>query len=243
MDYASELPTTGGGGSFERNGRLLYRISRLLCSGLRNLSSSVRDITLTLTALEKTDTAKVTVFKIDLDWDGVSEEIEGETGIYIPLNNDNDDTDTWIDRDENDTAVAAESLGSLPKRALSLFCPPPNRGVSKQKQCAPFGEILSNNARPSPSHVAAAPSRRYNSTTAHTSIQGLLEFVGHNDRYTREHAVEALVKLTGQDLGNKIEDAPKWRDWWEQNKDSLLNSKRLGVERTRGHRPVSDLSP
>ncbi|HNS31642.1 MAG TPA: N-acetylmuramoyl-L-alanine amidase, partial [bacterium] len=65
-------------------------------------SSNTRDITLTLTTSEGgSDTAKVTVFKIDLDWDGLSDETKYETGLYIPLNVDDDNSDTMLDKDQS----------------------------------------------------------------------------------------------------------------------------------------------
>jgi len=50
------------------------------------------------------DTVVITVFNIDVDWDpsyGLSEDAEKETGLYIPLNNDDDDADTTLDKDEH----------------------------------------------------------------------------------------------------------------------------------------------
>ncbi|MGC8804934.1 MAG: hypothetical protein ACP5QD_03260, partial [Candidatus Ratteibacteria bacterium] len=46
----------------------------------------------------------ITVFNIDLDWDpsyGLSEDAEKETGLYIPLNDDDDNSDTTLDKDEH----------------------------------------------------------------------------------------------------------------------------------------------
>lgn len=65
-------------------------------------SDKIKDITLTLTTSKGgSDTAVVTVYEIDLDWGELSDEAEEETGLYIPLNDDDDDTDSETDLSDN----------------------------------------------------------------------------------------------------------------------------------------------
>ena len=88
-------------------------------------STTIKDITLTLTTSKGgDDKANITVFDIDLDWEGLNEETEDETGIYIPLNVDDDNSDTTLDKDqypvykENDLKkliVRKPSPSNLPK--------------------------------------------------------------------------------------------------------------------------------
>ena len=66
-------------------------------------SDTIKDITLTLTTSKGgQDRAKVTVFKIDLDWADLpdNEKTEDETGLYIPLNVDDDNNDTTLDKNQ-----------------------------------------------------------------------------------------------------------------------------------------------
>ncbi|HPC29724.1 MAG TPA: hypothetical protein PLI50_05850, partial [bacterium] len=69
-------------------------------------SNTDKDIILILTGQANpdnisTDTAIITVFDIDLDWDGLGEDAEEETGIYIPLNVDDDNSDTILDKNQS----------------------------------------------------------------------------------------------------------------------------------------------
>jgi len=71
-------------------------------------SNTDKDIKLTLKGYKideddsiAVDTAIITVFDIDLDWEGLSEEGEEETGIYIALNVDDDNSDTILDKNQS----------------------------------------------------------------------------------------------------------------------------------------------
>ena len=88
-------------------------------------SNTDKDIILILTGQANpdnisTDTAIITVFDIDLDWEGLSEDAEEETGIYIPLNVDDDNSDTTIDYQQNPV------IGENDLKYLTLFCTPSN---------------------------------------------------------------------------------------------------------------------
>ena len=81
------------------------------------LSSECRDITLTLSSGSgsnvSTDTVKLTVFQIDPDWadmQGANHETEEkDPGLYIPLNDDDDNADTIVDATQNDSGVYQEN--------------------------------------------------------------------------------------------------------------------------------------
>lgn len=61
-------------------------------------STTIKDITLTLTTSKAgDDKAKVTVFKVDVNLGNMDEETEEETGLYIPFNDDDDNSDTIPD--------------------------------------------------------------------------------------------------------------------------------------------------
>jgi N-acetylmuramoyl-L-alanine amidase len=65
-------------------------------------STNIKDITLTLTTSNGgSDSAVATVYEIDLDWDGLSDAAEEETGLYIHLNVDDDNSDTVLDRKQS----------------------------------------------------------------------------------------------------------------------------------------------
>jgi len=53
------------------------------------------------------------------------------------------------------------------------------------------------------------------------AIEPLLGYITSKDNSTRQQAILALKKLTGQDFGDKTEDINKWKVWWEQNKDTF----------------------
>ncbi|HNQ35402.1 MAG TPA: N-acetylmuramoyl-L-alanine amidase [bacterium] len=64
-------------------------------------SDTIRDITLTLTtARGGSDIAKITVFEIKLDWYDLSGEAKYDTGLYVPLNVDDDNNDTSLDKNQ-----------------------------------------------------------------------------------------------------------------------------------------------
>ncbi|MCX7705154.1 MAG: hypothetical protein N2115_02705 [bacterium] len=64
------------------------------------------------------DTVVITVFDIDIILAGMDEETEQETGLYIPLNND-DDSDTVIDREDGIIEGGDDDV-----KDLIIFCEP-----------------------------------------------------------------------------------------------------------------------
>ena len=81
------------------------------------LSSECRDITLTLTcgagSNVSTDTVRLTVFQIDPDWadmqSGNHETEEKDPGLYIPVNDDDDNADSIGDANQNESGVYLEN--------------------------------------------------------------------------------------------------------------------------------------
>ena len=86
-------------------------LSKTLYLKGEDTSSQVGDIKLTLKGYKISeddsiaiDTVVITVFNIDVDWDpsyGLSEDAEKETGLYIPLNDDDDNSDTVLDKGQH----------------------------------------------------------------------------------------------------------------------------------------------
>jgi hypothetical protein len=71
-----------------------------------SVSDAAKDVEykISYTAPDETqgeDVVKATVFKVDVSVTGLSEETEEETGLFLPLNDDDDNSDTILDKDEH----------------------------------------------------------------------------------------------------------------------------------------------
>ncbi|MFN4226804.1 MAG: hypothetical protein ACK4F0_01505 [Candidatus Ratteibacteria bacterium] len=65
-------------------------------------SDNCKDITLSLTtSVGGQDKANLTVFSVDVNLGGMNEATEEETGLYLPLNDDDDNSDTILDYNQH----------------------------------------------------------------------------------------------------------------------------------------------
>jgi len=57
------------------------------------------------------------------------------------------------------------------------------------------------------------------------AIGPIMGFVPYKNNTVGHHAMGALQKLTSQNFGDKPEDATKWQEWWEKNKENYKSAK------------------